>query len=186
MFTKSWNDRADRDLFFTILSIKCIGIITGPEWTSIGNSMRSMGYGFTNEGCRQHFQGLRRAQHTTRAYATEHIHAYNTVKMVNWEDADLRDALLVGFWNTFKEHFSQETKDQIMAAAQKHDSTINWNNFRCHTSTKMVNWDNAELALRIVTYLWNTSKDKFTPEFKENMIFELKKVDATITWEALR
>ncbi|EGY18747.1 hypothetical protein VD0002_g9143 [Verticillium dahliae] len=66
MFTKSWNDRADRDLFFTILSIKCIGIITGPEWTSIGNSMRSMGYGFTNEGCRQHFQGLRRAQHTTR------------------------------------------------------------------------------------------------------------------------
>ncbi|EGY18748.1 hypothetical protein HYQ45_005657 [Verticillium longisporum] len=106
--------------------------------------------------------------------------------MVNWEDADLRDALLVGFWNTFKEHFSQETKDQIMAAAQKHDSTINWNNFRCHTSTKMVNWDNAELALRIVTYLWNTSKDKFTPEFKENMIFELKKVDATITWEALR
>ncbi|CRK20738.1 hypothetical protein BN1723_002705 [Verticillium longisporum] len=66
MFNKSWNDRADRDLFFTILSIKCIGIITGPEWTSIGNSMRSMGYGFTNEGCRQHFQGLRRAQHTTR------------------------------------------------------------------------------------------------------------------------
>ncbi|EEY19091.1 predicted protein [Verticillium alfalfae VaMs.102] len=66
MFSKSWTDRADRDLFFTILSVKCIGIITGPEWTSIGNSMRSMGYGFTNEGCRQHFQGLRRAQHTTR------------------------------------------------------------------------------------------------------------------------
>ncbi|KAG7118092.1 hypothetical protein HYQ45_015593 [Verticillium longisporum] len=66
MFNKSWNDRADRDLFFTILNVKCIGIITGPEWTSIGNSMRSMDYGFTNEGCRQHFQGLRRAQHTTR------------------------------------------------------------------------------------------------------------------------
>ncbi|KAM0271411.1 hypothetical protein ACHAQH_009098 [Verticillium albo-atrum] len=50
--------------------------------------------------------------------------------MVNWEDTDLRDALLVAFWNTFKEHFTQEIKDQIMAAAQKRDTTINWNNFR--------------------------------------------------------
>ncbi|CAJ2510974.1 Uu.00g065990.m01.CDS01 [Anthostomella pinea] len=60
---KNWNDRADKDLFFTILSVKNIGVISGGEWTTIGNHMRSMGYGFTNEGCRQHFQGLRRAQH---------------------------------------------------------------------------------------------------------------------------
>ncbi|KAI1324136.1 hypothetical protein F5Y16DRAFT_316313 [Xylariaceae sp. FL0255] len=60
---KNWNDRADKDLFFTILSVKNIGVISGAEWTTIGNHMRSMGYGFTNEGCRQHFQGLRRAQH---------------------------------------------------------------------------------------------------------------------------
>ncbi|GAP85714.1 putative accumulation-associated protein [Rosellinia necatrix] len=59
---KNWNDRADKDLFFTILSVKNIGVISGAEWTTIGNHMRSMGYGFTNEGCRQHFQGLRRAQ----------------------------------------------------------------------------------------------------------------------------
>ncbi|KAK4662687.1 hypothetical protein QC763_605780 [Podospora pseudopauciseta] len=59
---KNWNDRADKDLFFTILSVKNIGVISGSEWTTIGNHMRSMGYGFTNEGCRQHFQGLRRAQ----------------------------------------------------------------------------------------------------------------------------
>ncbi|KAB5585790.1 hypothetical protein GE09DRAFT_1048833 [Coniochaeta sp. 2T2.1] len=59
---KNWNDRADKDLFFTILSIKNIGVISGPEWTAIGNHMRTLGYGFTNEGCRQHFQGLRRAQ----------------------------------------------------------------------------------------------------------------------------
>ncbi|KAF6820025.1 hypothetical protein CSOJ01_01093 [Colletotrichum sojae] len=59
---KNWNDRADKDLFFTILSVKNIGVISGSEWTTIGNYMRSMGYGFTNEGCRQHFQGLRRAQ----------------------------------------------------------------------------------------------------------------------------
>ncbi|KAK5660848.1 hypothetical protein OQA88_12219 [Cercophora sp. LCS_1] len=59
---KNWNDRADKDLFFTILSVKQIGVISGSEWTTIGNHMRSMGYGFTNEGCRQHFQGLRRAQ----------------------------------------------------------------------------------------------------------------------------
>ncbi|KAI0406952.1 hypothetical protein F4802DRAFT_595584 [Xylaria palmicola] len=59
---KNWNDRADRDLFFTILSVKNIGVISGAEWTTIGNHMRSLGYGFTNEGCRQHFQGLRRAQ----------------------------------------------------------------------------------------------------------------------------
>ncbi|KAJ2902369.1 Actin cytoskeleton-regulatory complex protein PAN1-like protein 1 [Zalerion maritima] len=59
---KNWNDRADKDLFFTILSVKNIGIISGGEWTIIGNHMRSLGYGFTNEGCRQHFQGLRRAQ----------------------------------------------------------------------------------------------------------------------------
>lgn len=49
---KNWNDRADRDLFFTILSVKAIGIISGAEWTTIGNHMRTMGYGFTNEGCR--------------------------------------------------------------------------------------------------------------------------------------
>ncbi|KAK3387011.1 hypothetical protein B0H63DRAFT_145461 [Podospora didyma] len=60
---KNWNDRADKDLFFTILSVKNIGVISGAEWTTIGNHMRSMGYGFTNEGCRQHFQGLRRASH---------------------------------------------------------------------------------------------------------------------------
>ncbi|KAK4228423.1 hypothetical protein QBC38DRAFT_475252 [Podospora fimiseda] len=59
---KNWNDRADKDLFFTILSVKNIGVISGQEWTTIGNHMRSIGYGFTNEGCRQHFQGLRRAQ----------------------------------------------------------------------------------------------------------------------------
>lgn len=49
---KNWNDRADKDLFFTILSVKNIGIISGAEWTIIGNHMRSLGYGFTNEGCR--------------------------------------------------------------------------------------------------------------------------------------
>ncbi|KAF7539901.1 hypothetical protein G7054_g1753 [Neopestalotiopsis clavispora] len=60
---KNWGDRADKDLFFTILSVKNIGVISGAEWTTIGNHMRTLGYGFTNEGCRQHFQGLRRAQH---------------------------------------------------------------------------------------------------------------------------
>ncbi|KAI0124987.1 hypothetical protein BJ170DRAFT_597832 [Xylariales sp. AK1849] len=60
---KNWGDRADKDLFFTILSVKNIGVISGGEWTTIGNHMRTLGYGFTNEGCRQHFQGLRRAQH---------------------------------------------------------------------------------------------------------------------------
>ena len=49
---KSWNDRADKDLFFTILSVKNIGVISGAEWTTIGGHMRTMGYGFTNEGCR--------------------------------------------------------------------------------------------------------------------------------------
>ncbi|KAL2127751.1 hypothetical protein VTI74DRAFT_10232 [Chaetomium olivicolor] len=58
---RNWNDRADKDLFFTILSIKNIGVISGNEWERIGIIMRSLGYGFTNEGCRQHFQGLRRA-----------------------------------------------------------------------------------------------------------------------------
>ncbi|KAK4043594.1 hypothetical protein C8A01DRAFT_43532 [Parachaetomium inaequale] len=67
---KNWNDRADKDLFFTILSVKNIGVISGSEWTTIGNHMRSMGYGFTNEGCRQHFQGLRRAQNKTENGAT--------------------------------------------------------------------------------------------------------------------
>ncbi|AEO61785.1 hypothetical protein MYCTH_2312344 [Thermothelomyces thermophilus ATCC 42464] len=62
MMNKNWNDRADKDLFFTILSVKNIGVISGTEWVTIGNHMRSLGYGFTNEGCRQHFQGLRRAQ----------------------------------------------------------------------------------------------------------------------------
>lgn len=52
MNPKNWNDRADKDLFFTILSVKNIGVISGGEWTTIGNHMRSMGYGFTNEGCR--------------------------------------------------------------------------------------------------------------------------------------
>ncbi|KAJ0125489.1 hypothetical protein J7T55_006838 [Diaporthe amygdali] len=55
------------DLFFTILSVKNIGVISGSEWTTIGNHMRSLGYGFTNEGCRQHFQGLRRAQQKAEA-----------------------------------------------------------------------------------------------------------------------
>ena len=49
---KNWGDRADKDLFFTILSVKQIGVISGGEWTTIGNHMRQLGYGFTNEGCR--------------------------------------------------------------------------------------------------------------------------------------
>ncbi|KAF4582072.1 hypothetical protein GQ602_006696 [Ophiocordyceps camponoti-floridani] len=67
MSSKNWNDRADKDLFFTILSVKNIGVISGAEWTTIGNHMRTLGYGFTNEGCRQHFQGLRRAQNKADA-----------------------------------------------------------------------------------------------------------------------
>jgi hypothetical protein len=67
---KNWNDRADKDLFFTILSVKNIGVISGGEWTTIGNHMRSLGYGFTNEGCRQHFQGLRRAQNKTEPFSS--------------------------------------------------------------------------------------------------------------------
>jgi hypothetical protein len=49
---KNWTDKADRDLFFTILSVKNIGVISGSEWATIGTHMRSLGYGFTNEGCR--------------------------------------------------------------------------------------------------------------------------------------
>lgn len=49
---KNWNDKADKDLFFTILQVKNIGVISGSEWVTIGNQMRSLGYGFTNEGCR--------------------------------------------------------------------------------------------------------------------------------------
>ncbi|KAK8086412.1 hypothetical protein PG994_001386 [Apiospora phragmitis] len=67
---KNWNDRADKDLFFTILSVKNIGVISGAEWTTIGGHMRTIGYGFTNEGCRQHFQGLRRAQHKLETNGT--------------------------------------------------------------------------------------------------------------------
>ncbi|TFB05293.1 hypothetical protein CCMA1212_002978 [Trichoderma ghanense] len=67
---KNWNDRADKDLFFTILSVKNIGVISGAEWTTIGNHMRGLGYGFTNEGCRQHFQGLRRAQNKAEVDGT--------------------------------------------------------------------------------------------------------------------
>ncbi|KAF7542868.1 hypothetical protein G7Z17_g11209 [Cylindrodendrum hubeiense] len=70
MNSKNWNDRADKDLFFTILSVKNIGIISGAEWTTIGNHMRTLGYGFTNEGCRQHFQGLRRAQNKAEINGT--------------------------------------------------------------------------------------------------------------------
>ncbi|KAG5946051.1 hypothetical protein E4U53_006640 [Claviceps sorghi] len=70
MASKHWSDRADKDLFFTILSVKNIGIISGGEWSTIGNHMRSLGYGFTNEGCRQHFQGLRRAQSKAEAEGT--------------------------------------------------------------------------------------------------------------------
>lgn len=70
MNNKNWNDRADKDLFFTILSVKNIGIISGTEWTTIGNHMRTLGYGFTNEGCRQHFQGLRRAQNKAEINGT--------------------------------------------------------------------------------------------------------------------
>ncbi|PSR83134.1 hypothetical protein BD289DRAFT_453985 [Coniella lustricola] len=70
MTSKNWGDKADKDLFFTILSVKNIGVIGGSEWKTIGNHMRSMGYGFTNEGCRQHFQGLRRAQQKAEANGT--------------------------------------------------------------------------------------------------------------------
>lgn len=52
MNSKNWNDRADKDLFFTILSVKNIGVISGAEWTIIGQHMRTLGYGFSNEGCR--------------------------------------------------------------------------------------------------------------------------------------
>ncbi|KAG6029054.1 hypothetical protein E4U41_000505 [Claviceps citrina] len=73
MSSKNWNDRADRDLFFTILSVKNIGVVSGGEWSMIGNHMRCMGYGFTNEGCRQHFQGLRRAQNKADADAAAQV-----------------------------------------------------------------------------------------------------------------
>ncbi|KAL1902185.1 hypothetical protein Cpir12675_000085 [Ceratocystis pirilliformis] len=57
---KTWTDRADRDLFLSILMVKSVGIVSGAEWSQIGALMRGQGHGFTNEGCRQHFQGMRR------------------------------------------------------------------------------------------------------------------------------
>jgi len=52
IMNKNWGDKADKDLFFTLLSVKNVGVITGSEWATVGNTMRMMGYGFTNEGCR--------------------------------------------------------------------------------------------------------------------------------------
>ncbi|KAK3364767.1 hypothetical protein B0T24DRAFT_537125 [Lasiosphaeria ovina] len=49
---RNWNDRAEKDMLFAILSVKNIGTISAAEWAAIGSHMRSMGYGFTNEGCR--------------------------------------------------------------------------------------------------------------------------------------
>ncbi|KAL5630446.1 hypothetical protein BROUX41_000318 [Berkeleyomyces rouxiae] len=57
---KTWSDRADRDLFLAILMVKSVGVVSGAEWSQIGALMRGQGHGFTNEGCRQHFQGMRR------------------------------------------------------------------------------------------------------------------------------
>ncbi|KKF97280.1 hypothetical protein CFO_g405 [Ceratocystis platani] len=57
---KTWTDRADRDLFLSILMVKSVGVVSGAEWSQIGALMRGQGHGFTNEGCRQHFQGMRR------------------------------------------------------------------------------------------------------------------------------
>ncbi|KAM4059913.1 hypothetical protein HRG_002468 [Hirsutella rhossiliensis] len=83
MSSKNWNDRADKDLFFTILSVKNIGVISGSEWATIGNHMRTLGYGFTNEGCRQHFQGLRRAQNKADANGVTAENAKRTDPTLN-------------------------------------------------------------------------------------------------------
>ncbi|KAG6275287.1 hypothetical protein E4U47_000971 [Claviceps purpurea] len=84
MSHKNWNDRADKDLFFTILSLKDVGLISGEEWCRIGNHMRSLGYRFTNEGCRQHFQGLRRTQNKAAVIGTAVVaNPYHTDPTLN-------------------------------------------------------------------------------------------------------
>jgi hypothetical protein len=52
VYNKAWTERADCDLLYTIITVKNLGIISGVDWSEIGAIMRSMGYWFTNEGCR--------------------------------------------------------------------------------------------------------------------------------------
>ncbi|KAI0202582.1 hypothetical protein F4808DRAFT_420656 [Astrocystis sublimbata] len=59
---RNWNDRADKDLCFAIISVKRVENISGAEWEAIGEHMRLQGYTFTNEGCRQHYQAYARVR----------------------------------------------------------------------------------------------------------------------------
>ncbi|CAK7267512.1 hypothetical protein SEPCBS57363_002627 [Sporothrix epigloea] len=69
MGSKIWNTCAEKDLFLTILSMKDIGVISRAEWVTIGRHMQILGHNFSNEGCRQHFQGLRRSRRLIRPFA---------------------------------------------------------------------------------------------------------------------
>ncbi|KAH8657164.1 hypothetical protein BGZ60DRAFT_384043 [Tricladium varicosporioides] len=57
--TKStWNAESDRDLLLAIMEL---GKLEGLDWHAVSARMGDKGYSFSNEGCRQHYQKLRKA-----------------------------------------------------------------------------------------------------------------------------
>ncbi|KAI9053937.1 hypothetical protein LZ554_002881 [Drepanopeziza brunnea f. sp. 'monogermtubi'] len=52
-----WDHKADKDLLLTIIDE---GSLKSIAWPSISNKMADKGYSFTHEGCRQHFQKIRK------------------------------------------------------------------------------------------------------------------------------
>ncbi|KFY23490.1 hypothetical protein V493_05831 [Pseudogymnoascus sp. VKM F-4281 (FW-2241)] len=56
-----WTPAADRDLLLAIIDENKL---QGLDWRLISAKMDTKGYSFTHEGCRQHFQKLRRASAT--------------------------------------------------------------------------------------------------------------------------
>ncbi|CAL3966877.1 unnamed protein product [Diplocarpon coronariae] len=52
-----WDHKADKDLLLVIIDE---GTLKGIAWPTISDKMSSKGYTFTHEGCRQHFQKIRK------------------------------------------------------------------------------------------------------------------------------
>ncbi|RDL34004.1 uncharacterized protein BP5553_08372 [Venustampulla echinocandica] len=53
----AWDHKSDKDLLLAIIEN---GVLKGIEWPKIAQKMTAKGYTFTHEGCRQHFQKIRK------------------------------------------------------------------------------------------------------------------------------
>ncbi|EHK98899.1 hypothetical protein GLAREA_05576 [Glarea lozoyensis ATCC 20868] len=93
MTNTTWNHESDKDLLLTIIAR---GSLTSIVWKDIAAEMTALGYGFSHEACRQHFQKIRKQRRNALGTSSTPSSSATTPKKRKTPDAPKTSATSKG------------------------------------------------------------------------------------------